>query len=478
MQGAGFTVAGVAELLGEAAHAALGRNETTPALRRAVDGSPLATLTRLWPLQAEVSADDAERALPGIVDALCAGGLLQRSVGAVRALVDVRPYADELDDWWIVSDLTPGLDGGERRMRPDHVLGVSSASNSLAQLVPRAPVDSALDLGTGSGVQAMHLARHVDRVVATDVNDRCLQFAGLTARLNQVDVDLRRGSLYDPVAGEAFDLIVTNPPFVISPATGERLVYRDSGLPGDEVVARVVTGAAHHLNPGGWCQVLANWAHVDGVPWEERVGGWVAATGCDAWVVQREQIDVARYVEMWLDDAGLRGAPDYVARYDAWLGWFADQRISSIGFGWLSLRNAGRSHPSVRVEAWPFDVEQPLAPHIASWADRVDALDARPDDALGRTRLRVDDTVVEERIGAPGAEDPTHILLRQQRGLRRARQLTTAEAAFVGACDGDLTVDQIIGALALLLDEPEARLRALLLDTARELVLDGFLDVP
>ena len=45
------------------------------------------------------------------------------------------------------------------------------------------------------------------------------------------------GSLFEPVAGERFDLVVTNPPFVVSPATDERLVYRDSGLPGDEMVA-------------------------------------------------------------------------------------------------------------------------------------------------------------------------------------------------------------------------------------------------
>ena len=52
-------------------------------------------------------------------------------------MLDVRPYADDDRDWWIVSDLTPGLDGAERRMRADHVLGVSSASNSLAQLTIR-----------------------------------------------------------------------------------------------------------------------------------------------------------------------------------------------------------------------------------------------------------------------------------------------------------------------------------------------------
>ena len=58
--------------------------------------------------------------------------------GSVRARVDVRPYASDDRDWWVVSDLTPGLDGSPNRVGPDHVLGISSASSSLAQLTVRA----------------------------------------------------------------------------------------------------------------------------------------------------------------------------------------------------------------------------------------------------------------------------------------------------------------------------------------------------
>ena len=167
--------------------------------------------------------------------------MLEASGGEVRALVDVRPYADEGRDWWVLSDLTPGLDGAPIDVGPDHVLGISSAATSLAQLTVREPAGRALDLGTGCGVQALHLTDHVADVVATDVNERALAMTRLNARLNEVDLDVRAGSLFEPVAGELFDLIVTNPPFVVSPATDERLVYRDSGLPGDELVRRVVT---------------------------------------------------------------------------------------------------------------------------------------------------------------------------------------------------------------------------------------------
>ncbi|HQR28506.1 MAG TPA: hypothetical protein PLP61_15795, partial [Nocardioides sp.] len=75
----------------------------------------------------------------------------------------------------------------------------------------------------------------------------------------------------------------------------------------------------------------------------------------------------------------------------------------------------------------------------------------------------------------PGAEDPATILLRQQRGLRRARAVDTVEAGLVGACDGDLTVGQILGALAVLLDRDVETLRTTYLPTVAELVAEGFL---
>ena len=84
---ADYTFDGVSALLGPTAHAALGRNETTPGLRATTGGSPLETLTRLWLLQTPVSLDAAERALPGLVDGLCAEGILERSVSEVAARV-------------------------------------------------------------------------------------------------------------------------------------------------------------------------------------------------------------------------------------------------------------------------------------------------------------------------------------------------------------------------------------------------------
>jgi methylase of polypeptide subunit release factors len=474
---ADYTFAGVSDLLGPTAHAALGRNETTPGLRRTTGGSPLETLTRLWLLQATAPVADVERALPGLLDELCVAGILERSVGEVAARVDLRPYADDDRDLWVLGDLTPGLDGGPNRVGPDHVLGISPAATSLAQLTVRDPVDSALDLGTGCGVQSLHLAAHARHVVATDVNPRALWVTRLNAELNahafeHCELDVRDGSFFEPVAGERFDLVVTNPPFVISPATGQRLVYRDSGLPGDSAVEHIVRGLPAHLRPGGLGQVLANWAILRDRPWDERLAEWLVP-GCDAWVVQREVLDPAEYVELWLKDAGLHGAADYLARYDAWLTWLEEQGVEGVGFGWINLRASG-AH-DLRLEEWRWEVEQPLGPEVAAHFERTGLLRALTDDDLRAVRPRLRDDVVQETFGPVGAEDPSRIVLRQQRGMRRARQVDTVEAALAGASDGDLTVGQLLAALEQLLG-PDAG-SADRLAGVRELVAEGFLEV-
>ncbi len=477
-----YEVDAVVDAIGETAHAALARNATVPA-RLALEGrtDPLATLTRLWLLQDRVPRADLDAALPGLVPALVEAGIL--SAGAesdtALALVDVRPYAsDDGASGWVVADLTPGLDTRTTPMRPDFVLGVSSASSTLAQLTVRRPVGRALDLGTGCGVQSLHLARHAREVVATDLNPRALTLARLTADLNGVAVDLRHGDLYAPVAGERFDLVVTNPPYVLSPPTGERLTYREGTRTSDGLVEAVVRQGVEHLAESGVLQVLGNWAHVRGQDWRERVAGWVPE-GLDLHVVEREVMDPYAYVELWLADAGLAGAPDYRERYAAWCAYFDSLGIEGVGMGWLLARRPSTPGPARRtLETWPYAVEQPVAPAFSAELDVVERWRGRSADEVLATAWRLAPDVVEETAGQPGAGDPSSIVLRQQRGLRRAVAVDTATAGVLGACDGELSLRTLVDTVAGLLDLDPAPLAVELVERARGLAEDGLLVAP
>ncbi|QNE20336.1 methyltransferase [Kribbella qitaiheensis] len=462
---AGYTVEGVAERLSGLASGALGRNETTLAYRETAAGEPIDAMIRLFLLQRTVSAETVRKAFPQTYQELLALGIIVERGGDVVAAVDIRPHAGAERQWWVVADLMPGLDGRREPMRSDYVLGIAPASLSLVNLTVPIKAGKALDVGTGCGIQALHLSDRVDHIVATDVNPRALRLTRWTAALNGIDLDVREGSLYEPVAGERFDLIVSNPPYVIAPPSDGRLTYRETGFAGDAVVEQLVRQAPGQLTEGGWCQLLANWTCIKGEDWRERIAGWTGDRA--AWAVQREQLDPAEYVELWLRDAGLHGRPEYTSRYDAWLRWLDEQQVEAIGMGWINLRNLPGS---LDAEEWPYEIEQPIGPFVLDRFERREGLPAE----LTSLHLVVADDVVQETAGQPGAEDPATIVLRRQRGMRRAEQADTVLAGFVGACDGDLSVGQILDALGSLLERDD--LHAEYLPKVRNLVLEGFLD--
>ena len=115
-------------------------------------------------------ADGVARAFPSVrPDALVDAGVL--TVGAddsLRAALDIRPHADDVREYLVVSDQDSAMRAGP--VAADHVLGIGGASVSLARAVIRTPVGRALDIGTGCGIQALHLDNHCDEIVATDTD--------------------------------------------------------------------------------------------------------------------------------------------------------------------------------------------------------------------------------------------------------------------------------------------------------------------
>ncbi len=500
---AGYTVDVVEALLGPLASAALHREQPVPARRLLArladerDDSPHATLVRLFLLAQPVTRSELDAALPASgADALEALGITAssglRRDDHVLARLDLRPHAAETGeaggrrstaDWWVVSDLGETATG--EALDEEHVLGVGGASVTLAGATIRRPVGRALDLGTGCGVQALHASQHAGHVVATDVSDRALRMADLSLRLSGVareQVELREGDLLDPVRGERFDLVVSNPPFVITPRHSDvpTFQYRDGGLSGDEVVRRVVHGVGPHLEPGGVAQLLGNWEVPSGSTWEQVVGAWLdeacdeLGERLDAWVVQRDAQDPAEYAETWIRDGGLSSGPQYEGMYRAWLDDLESRHVEHVGLGLVTLRRPGPGTcPLRRVEEVTSAAAGGLGAHLGACLAAHDALP--PGEGLLGAHLAVAPDVTEVRHHRPGAADPSVIELRQGGGLGRSVRVGTAVAAVVGACDGELAVGQVTGAVAHLLGVGPGEVAAEVLPALRDLVLDGFL---
>ncbi|MGW4931365.1 DUF7059 domain-containing protein [Agromyces sp. NPDC004153] len=509
LRAAGFTVEALDRLWGADAAAALHRGERVPA-RRVLDGrradhdpaADLASLAGLFVLGLPVPEAEAAHALPGLgVDGAIELGLLTRDAAtttragavddaaSVRPLLDLRPYAfvDAHGDghWWILSDLGEVALGHE--LGEEHVLGVGGASMTLSGLMLPTPVRTVLDLGTGCGIQAMHATRFADRVVATDISVRALRLAQLNVALNGIEgVEFRLGSLFAPVAGERFDRIVSNPPFVITPRVPgvPEYEYRDGGMVGDGIVEAVMRGATEHLEHGGVAQLLGNWEVRDDEDGLDRVRGW--AGHLEHWIVEREVQRATEYAETWIRDGGTRpGTPAFDRLYEAWLDDFERRGVREVGFGYVLLRRpAEETAPRLaRVERLHGPLGSGgdaggLGVHLAACLEAHDRQARLDDAALAALRLAVAGDVTEERHHWPGDEHPTAMLLRQGGGFGRVVSLDTGLAALVGACDGELPVAAIVAAIADLLEVDADALAADLLPAVRALIDDGMLLLP
>ncbi|PPG36372.1 SAM-dependent methyltransferase [Pseudoclavibacter sp. RFBG4] len=512
---AGFTVDGVESRLGAEAADALHRDLLEPAsfaLSREPDDA-LSALIRLFVLAETVEAGD----VPAL-DELLAARLVARvprrrptesaeeasaeelADGLVVALVDVRPYASEgvngSVEMWVASDLGGVQLGRDQPLRRDHVVGIGPATTLLAQLTPREPVARALDLGVGMGVQTMHLLAHTRHVVATDISERALAFAKFNLLLNaealgiapgglEDRVSLRLGNMLEPVAGEHFDLFVSNPPFVITPRRegeggSDQYTYRDGGKPGDSIVEGLVRDLGTVLAPGGVACMLGNWEVREGdANWHSRLETW-PANDVDLWVVQREDATPVEYADMWLKDAAENAElSSWQHAFRRYLQDFASRDVERIGMGMFFLR---RTHegavggPLRRFEHLTHALGHPLAAHIRDGFEAITWLRGVDDDELFDEPLVVAGDVTEERHSRPGDEDPSIIMLRQGAGFRRTMSMSTELTGFVSVCDGELVGSQIVTAIASLVDVEEEALRASLVPDVRELVALGFLE--
>jgi SAM-dependent methyltransferase len=446
---AGFTVDALRNLWGVEADAALARGVRVPA-RRALDRAPdsaLSTLARLFLLGLPASEEAAVTALPTLGSAGAVElGLLAIDDGVARPLLDLRPYsfvdAAGAGEWWLVSDLGELALGSA--LPEGHVLGVGGASLTLAGLQLDGPVGRVLDLGTGSGIQALHASRAAELVVATDISARAVELAAFNAELNGIQLDVRLGSLFEPVAGERFDRVVSNPPFVITPRMPgvPAYEYRDGGMVGDGIVEAVVRGLPDVLVEGGTAQLLGNWEYRGRAAGLDRVRSWVDDAGLDAWVVERERQDPAQYAETWIRDGGTRqGSAEFDRLLEAWLDDFDARGVTAVGFGYLLLRKPAASAGVTlrRFEVVPETLganPDGLGQHLAAALDGHDWQVARDDSALLAARLQVAPDVTEQRHLWPGDEHPAAMDLRQGGGFGRTMPLDTALAGFVGAARG------------------------------------------
>lgn len=410
----GFDSDGLLDLLGPTTLAALHRGEPGPVRHRLAHLDPADLLRQRrarWvtllilgdPLSRQELSDFLGEEL---CTRLVASGVLvphEQDPTLLVAGIDIRPHRIDGCQHWVFSD----RDASFTRHVPgrDHVLGVGAASLSLLDAVPTTPARRVLDLGCGSGIQTLGQWRCAEQIVSTDVHEPALAFAHATLLAAPQDdapeFSLRHGSWFEPVAGERFDRIIANPPFVVAtPKVGH--VYRDSGVDLDGATALVIEGACEHLDEGGQAFLLGSWVDTEVSPWQQRVASWVPEHGYTVWVIQRDLVDPELYVGTWLKDEGLDPRdPAAQERAQEWLEHFDRAGVRGVGMGIIAIERIGDDPSEVLAEDLPHTITDPLGPEILDYFERVRWLREQDADSLLDARYRLRPQLAKEDVSLP-----------------------------------------------------------------------------
>lgn len=435
-------------------------------------GHALSTLARLFLLALPVTRDDAAAALaPLSLDSAEHLGIVQEAPGGVEGAIRITPY----EQFLVASSRVPDMNAVER----DHVMGVTRSTINLANLTIRKPVDQTLDLGCGTGFQSLFAARHSSRVIATDINPRALEFTRFNARVNGIDnIECREGSFFEPVAGETFDLIVSNPPFVISPETN--LLFRDGGMAGDELSRVVLAGVPAALRDGGFATVLVSWGRKAGDQWDATPRRWLTGCGCDAWILHQASQPALMHSASWHQPLAPSDLAAYERGIDRWTSYITGLGFDSIAYGGVILRRR-RGTNWMRAEDLPETSVGPSGDHLLRMTAAQDLLSGMPDRrSLLDERLKLvgSHRLDQALVCRNGEYVVEQAVLQLTDGLTFRANVDAFNAYLVTRLDGSRTLRQAVAEAAAATAPGEAdasEIEAAALRSVRRMVELGFL---
>jgi SAM-dependent methyltransferase len=461
----GYSPAGLAARLGSGSNLRLSPDDVARARSSLEPDRPLDLVASMFLLGTDADEAVAAATLGATVETLVEAGLAERADGRLCPLVQLVPH----DDLIVASD-RPGSDPAA-----DFVPGVQAPSDLLARLTPRERIRRALDVGTGCGIQALLLARHADEVVATDVSPRALRIARTNAALNRTTtIDFRLGSLLDPIGAERYDLVVANPPYVISP--DHTYVFRDASGRGDELVHELVRGLPAVLADGGLAIVLVSWVTADGPP---DPLSWTTDTRCGRLLLASRIQSAADTAHGWNKDHAADPVA-YEERVARWLEFYRREDIASIGYGALvlSLDAEGRPGWAATVGA-PLEGPGPGGPHVVRLVESHAALAAAAGrvGAVGRLVLAPDAELVERRRRGEDGLETLGVEIRLPGGIGTAADLDASGALLAMALERPRTLGEAIDIAATRLGLDRGSIEEAATAFVQSLLTNGFVQI-
>jgi len=465
---AGYTETTLRKHLGAAELPSTQLRNRARLLDRTSAPTPLNTLLRWFWLGHAQNRETSSSHLPvGVLAIMLESGLLvaQGDVLAPRAMML------QFDGFLVASDHPSAIEARQAEM----VLWANPTSKFLVRFAVKRHSRATLDLGTGSGILSLCAASFSDSVVATDLNARAVACAQFNARLNGVEnIEILAGDCFAPVLGRKFDLILSNPPFFITPQAD--YLFCDNPMELDGLCRRLVKEGPDYLNEDGYMQMLCEWAQIKGQPWEERIAEWLQGTGCDAWVMKGLTQDPEEYAQHRIRETS-QDTSDDDARYAEYMGYYRRRGVEAIHDGLIVMRRrTGQNF--VRIEEVPPTPSGNLGEMVLATFAAHDTLRTNDtDEQLTELRPRLADHARLEQICRPadGQWRAESLNLRLTSGFAFHVAVQPLVAEFLVTCDGTRTAGTAIREFAAKSNIPLEKAQAECLAMIRRLIERGFM---
>ena len=289
----------------------------------------------------------------------------------------------------------------EDRLTESPVMYIGLDSMGLVHTAPRYSGEKVLDLCSGSGIQALVASRYARDTVGIDLNPRAIRFARFNAQLNGIrNAQFIEGDLYSAVPGQAFDVILANPPFVPSPE--DSLKFRDGGAQGENVLSKIVADAASHLKPTGKLHIVTDL--VDVGHYQEKLDRWWRGGPAHKLVLQTADRDDMQFSVPHSHAPFGQSFQDYNEQLERWVNNFHSAGISAVNFGYILIHRLPESAQSSYYRRTIHNPNESIHSQVNGYFEQR-ALLGGPD--AGKCYLRLNDGIrfrVEYNLGTPTRE--------------------------------------------------------------------------
>ncbi|MGB9457435.1 MAG: PqqD family peptide modification chaperone [Bryobacteraceae bacterium] len=384
-----------------------------------------------------------DQSIAGLVPAPVVGllletGMLAREGGRYIPKVMLTPC----EDFLFTADPAGTLESPESS---GMVLWPNPSTRLLQMFTIRRPSGTTLDLGAGCGILAVLAAAHSRQVVATDLNPRATEFARFNVWLNGVtNVDCLTGDTFEPVQGRTFDLIMSNPPFFVTPSAEQ--IYCENSMELDGYCRELIRAAPRYLNQGGFLQITLEWVQVKGQSWRDRLAEWLEDTGCDAWVLRSYARSAAAYASERIGRMMPYSPLTANQRFDAWMTYYRDRGVEEVQGGILAMRRRSGKNWIRIEEVLKLDFTEPFGESVMELFANQDRLETdRSMDQMMAWKPRLpSDTHIDQQLQLEAGEwKPSSMQLRRPGGLPSSLALDPLVADFLRKCDGSRTLNDL-----------------------------------